>query len=149
MGDYVSDILRMSRKYNFYPREIEMDCLASLGFAYKYTNKYGGDVDIDICPICDGGEMIGFYITHSYKGCPNGGDKVGDKDITLGKFYFLKPEYRRRGYFTKHISLLKDKSDEIWIDTDKKPMIHALDKLGFKFVRVCDSGKELCYSWKK
>lgn len=81
---------------------------------------------------------VGFYILQKYN--------CNWKKIEI-KYFFIKPEYRRRGYATRIIRSLQTKSNNIYLDTKETPFIKMISKLGFKDIGLCMNGVETCYHY--
>ena len=134
--DVADIVMAVSKKYDFHTQDILVYLNCWMGNGIIVNNKDEPvRTQVKIIKIED--IIRGFFITDSY-----------DKKILL-KYVFIIPEYRREGIFTAIIDDLKGQCEEISIDTCEKPMIHACNKLDFKFLRTCDTGKELCFVWKK
>jgi len=133
-------IISMAKEYNFYPQDI-------MGFILrKNTIKFGlhnrGLVPVSEV-ICDDDDNIQGFLCQTWA--------TSSPNACMVEFFFLKPEYRRKGIFTRYIEQIKkwDEVKTININTDTPEMIRALDKLGFKYQRKCDNGIELYFRWTK
>ena len=66
-------------------------------------------------------------------------------DFVEIKFVFVHPEYRRQGWFTGLLSLLKDRKKRIVVCSQRDGMIRALVALGFSLKGKSKDGNELNY----
>ena len=61
------------------------------------------------------------------------------------KYIFVRPEYRRTGFFTQLVKKLKGHEKEISVCTRQEIMVKALVKNGFKLNGRSTNGEELRY----
>ena len=121
--------LSLARKYNFHFDEL-------LEFFKRFNNKvdaklnsmyniYQDDVEI----LYDSKKTpIGFYIISRKVENTSG----GSVSKLIVQYFFLVPEVRRMGYFTKFVENLKRQEDIIVLATDQSNMVRACHKLNFK-----------------
>lgn len=135
----------MSKDYNFYQDNICAEILKLRGFI-NVVDPYGQKVKVSAVLFKNYEDPSGFAIIHKYKG--HKGMESENPHIVIA-YIFVKPEYRRKGYFTDYIKQLQSENDELYIESSKYECIHGANKYGFKFVRKCDNGDDLLFKWCK
>ena len=119
---------------------------------YPYTWQVVNEIMLTLMPIPSNAKILpkvikdskgtqyGFYVFHKYK------DVKGKGDI---KYFFIKPEHRRKGYAKNIIQKLQSKFTDIYTDSEEEPYINLVKQLGFKDIGKCDNGVETCFHWSK
>lgn len=133
-------IVGMAKEHNFYPQEV-----FSFIYATKMSEHFGcfGHLKPEISLLGDPGSAIEGFLLQCWSQKTEGACMI--------EYFFLLPEYRRKGTFTKYINQVKgwDEVKTININTDKENMIRALNKLGFKCEGKCKNDVELYFKWTK
>jgi len=129
-------IVIMAAKYNFYPKEVLMTlAVAHNGVVDENHKKMTCRTHV---LTTDGeNETMGFYIIFE------------NEDAIQLKFYFLKPEYRHKGTFSRWIKKEQGGSRKISACVSNNHMVKALSKAEFKFKRVCDDKKTVLFVWNE
>jgi RimJ/RimL family protein N-acetyltransferase len=129
------NIVSMSEENNFYVNEISSEILTDLTPA-----MYRANVVTKYELIKQGDEVCGFYIMYNYT------DTIGKAEI---KYFFVKPECRRKGLAKETFTKIMSKCKMIYTDTSSEDYVRLITGLGFTEVGKCKKTEEICYKWEK
>ena len=119
------DITDMAVAYSFYPKNIILEIVKIIVSNCKLTNYI----------LREWGFMI--YSRNTIKGATN----------VFIRFIFIKPEYRRKGIFTKLINTLKGFNDIITYTSNERSMLKFAEKNNFNTIAVCRDERDIYYGW--
>jgi GNAT superfamily N-acetyltransferase len=125
--DEYRQIHAISQKFNFYPFDVGVNIM---------TARYHDQVKVQTWT--DNGKVVAFSIGNHFKKTPSKGENC----FELG-YFFVLPEYRKKGYFKNHLEQLFEMYKIIYISTRERIVLEILNKYGFKLDKVCDNQKDL------
>ncbi len=129
------EIINMCVENDFYVDEVCSEIVVDLA---KSIDR--GNVHPRYTLINNRTEVQGFAIMYEFT------DVKGKVDI---KFFFIKPEYRRKGIAKEYFRRVMTKYQSIYTDTSSENYVKMITDLGFTEVGKCSETDEICYKWEK
>jgi GNAT superfamily N-acetyltransferase len=125
-----------------YKGEVISELIVSLIGIPTMSKKNGGEVKKHYRTLKINGDILaGFVILSEYP------DTAGEYTAGEIDYIFILPQYRRFGIATTYITRCKTHFKKICVSTKEDPMKRCLEKLDFKFDRMCDNGREESWMW--
>ncbi len=129
-------ILAMCVKHDFYVEEVSSEMVMDLSQLTERTNvvpRYS------LLKSKDGG-AFGFCIIYEY---------TDVKDKAEIKYFFVRPECRRKGLAKEYFARIMPKYKSIYTDTSSENYVKLIKGLGFTEVGKCRGTDDICYKWEE
>jgi len=129
-------ILATCVEHDFYVEEISAEIVTDLSDLMERTNvvpRY------TLMKTKDGVEF-GFCIIYEY---------TDVKDKAEIKYFFVRPECRRKGFAKEYFARIMPRYKSIYTDTSSENYVKLITGLGFRKVGKCKFTDEICYKWER
>jgi len=129
-------ILAMCVEHDFYVDEVSAEIVTDLSQVTGRANvipRY--TVMKTKC-----GVVFGFCLIYEY---------TDVKDKAEIKYFFVRPECRRKGFAKEYFKRIMPRYKSIYTDTSSENYVKLITGLGFRKVGKCSETDEICYKWEK